>query len=125
MRSVFQTHGPLRLALLTALIVWAVTSLVATVEENRTTWLLFALIVTAGRLAKEDPRELARYFFDPREFSSFVPQGALQAWGEGATDDVLPQKWPGAADLWLERTASERKKTEWLAAQIDILRLGS
>jgi len=55
----------------------------------------------------------------------FVPQGALQAWGEGATDDVLPQKWPGAADLWLERTASERKKTEWLAAQIDILRLGS
>ncbi len=87
-RSVFQTRVPLRVALLTALIVWAVTSLVATVEENRTTWLLFAVIVVAGRLAKEDPRELARYFFDPREFSSFVPKGALQAWGEGATGDI-------------------------------------
>jgi hypothetical protein len=32
-----------------------ITSLVATVEESRTTWLLLGLIAVAGRLAIEDP----------------------------------------------------------------------
>ena len=50
-RSALETHGALRMALITALLVWAVTSMVATVEENRTTWLLFAMIV-AGRAAR-------------------------------------------------------------------------
>src|ERR1017187_7601640 len=41
--SVRQTTGALRLALATSLVVWAVTSLVSTVETSRTTWLLMAL----------------------------------------------------------------------------------
>jgi O-antigen ligase len=61
-RSAMQTHGPLRLALATALLVWVITSLVATVEENRTTWLLLALIALAGRLAVEEPECLCACF---------------------------------------------------------------
>ncbi len=57
-----QTSGPLRVALVTALLVWAVTSLVATVEENRTTWLLLGMIAVAGRLAAEEPDGLAACF---------------------------------------------------------------
>ncbi len=64
-RSAFQTHGAMRLTLVTALLVWAVTSLVATVEESRTTWLLFALIALAGRLSTEDPEAVAACFPDP------------------------------------------------------------
>jgi len=63
--SAAQTHGPLRIALITTLLVWAVTSLTATVEENRTTWLLFAVIVLAGRLAAEDPAGLSNCFLSP------------------------------------------------------------
>ena len=61
-RYALQTRGHLRLALVTALLVWSVTSLVATVEENRTTWLLLAMIAAAGRLATEDPKGLAACF---------------------------------------------------------------
>jgi O-antigen ligase len=60
--SILRTHGPLQLALATALLVWGVTSLDATVEENRTTWLLLALIGLAGRLAVEEPERLAACF---------------------------------------------------------------
>ncbi len=61
-RATLQTGGALRLALVTCLLVWAVTSLIATVEENRTTWLLFGIIVVAARLAADDPRGLAACF---------------------------------------------------------------
>jgi O-antigen ligase len=61
-RAVLETHGALRAALATALLVWMVTSLVATVDESRTTWLLIALVSLAARLAVEDPEELARCF---------------------------------------------------------------
>jgi len=57
-----QTRGALRLALITSLMVWILTSLVATVEENRTTWLLLAIIAVAGRLAADDPTGLAACF---------------------------------------------------------------
>jgi O-antigen ligase len=60
--STLQTLGPLRWALTTALLVWLITSLVATVEESRTTWLLLALIALAGRLSVERPDELAACF---------------------------------------------------------------
>jgi O-antigen ligase len=60
--SILQTHGPLRLAMATALLVWVVTSLVATVEESRTTWLLLGMIALAGRLAVEEPEGLAACF---------------------------------------------------------------
>ncbi|MGD0096621.1 MAG: O-antigen ligase family protein [Terracidiphilus sp.] len=60
--SIAQTRGPLKWSLATALLVWIVTSLVATVEESRTTWLLMALISLAGCLAVECPEELAVCF---------------------------------------------------------------
>jgi O-antigen ligase len=61
-RAAFQTHGPLRLALVTCLMVWAFTSLIATAEENRTTWLLFGIVILAARLSEEDPLSLAACF---------------------------------------------------------------
>jgi hypothetical protein len=70
------THGPLRWALGTALVVWLITSLVATVEENRTTWLLLGLIALAGRLAEEEPEGVAECFPDA---GKSVADGALPA----------------------------------------------
>lgn len=61
-RSALETRGPLKTALATALLVWGVASLVDTVEENRSTWLLLGLIALAGRLAVEDPERLAKCF---------------------------------------------------------------
>lgn len=61
-----RTEGALRIALLVSLSVWVVTSLVATVEESRTSWLLFALVAAAGRMAVEDHSEMAECFPDPR-----------------------------------------------------------
>jgi len=78
-RSMMQTHGTLRLALATALLVWILTAMVATVEESRTTWLLLALIALAGRLALEQPERLAACFPDsaPSVTSSEVPAPAI------------------------------------------------
>jgi O-antigen ligase len=60
--TVGAVRGSLRLALGTALAVWLVTSLVATVEESRTTWLLMGMIALAGRLAVQEPERLAALF---------------------------------------------------------------
>jgi O-antigen ligase len=60
--SIAQTRGPVKWAMATALVVWLITSLVATVEESRTTWLLLAMIALAGRLAVEQPQEMAACF---------------------------------------------------------------
>lgn len=57
-------RGPLQGALALTLAVWGITSLVATVEENRTTWLLLSMIALAGRLANDEPEELATCFSD-------------------------------------------------------------
>jgi O-antigen ligase len=70
-RSILETHGTLRVALAVALAVWIVTSLAATVEESRTTWLLLALIALAGRLAVEDPNLLAGSFPDHGQTDKF------------------------------------------------------
>jgi O-antigen ligase len=61
-RAVLAMRGPMVVAMATALAVWMLTSLTASVEENRTTWLLFALIALAGRLAAEDRKELDACF---------------------------------------------------------------
>ena len=61
-RSRADGQGLLRLAMVTTLLVWMILSLVGTVEENRTTWLLLALIALAGRLAVEEPERLAACF---------------------------------------------------------------
>jgi O-antigen ligase len=61
-RSVMWTRGTLRVALATLLLVWLVTSLVTTVQESRSTWLLLALIALASRLSVEDPEALKLCF---------------------------------------------------------------
>jgi O-antigen ligase len=60
--SITQMKGQLRWVMALALVIWSITSMVATVEENRTTWLLLAMIALAGRLAVEEPERLADYF---------------------------------------------------------------
>ena len=60
--SITQTRGQLRWAMALTLVVWGLTSLVATVEENRTTWLLLAMIALAGRLSAEEPEGLDNCF---------------------------------------------------------------
>jgi O-antigen ligase len=69
--SILKIRGPLQLALATVLIVWAIASLTATVEESRTTWLLLALIALAGRLAEEEPESLAACFPDALSSTEF------------------------------------------------------
>lgn len=61
-RSVLATRGSVRAALGTAFLVWMVTSLVATVEANRTTWLLMGLVSVAGRLESEEPGRMESSF---------------------------------------------------------------
>lgn len=62
--ALLYARGVLRLAFGTALVVWAATASVASVEGNRTTWLLFGLIAFAGRLAQQASPELEHYFPD-------------------------------------------------------------
>lgn len=73
-RAAMQTRGTLRLALLTALLVWVVTSLVATVEDSRTTWLLLGLIAVAGRLGREEGEQLADCFPDGATYDGARPE---------------------------------------------------
>ena len=53
-RSIHRTQGPLRVALTTLLATWCLLSFVGTVGENRTTWLLLAVIGVASRLLAEE-----------------------------------------------------------------------
>ncbi|HLY39905.1 MAG TPA: O-antigen ligase family protein [Terracidiphilus sp.] len=53
-RAALRSRGPKRTALLTALSVWLIASMVGTATESRTTWLLFAMASLAGRLATEN-----------------------------------------------------------------------
>ncbi|HUH63495.1 MAG TPA: O-antigen ligase family protein [Terracidiphilus sp.] len=62
LRAVVRLRGPLLPAMGTAMLVWMVTTLTASVEENRSTWILLGLIAAAGRLAVEDPSALAACF---------------------------------------------------------------
>lgn len=68
-RSALRTQGSMRIALLTLLSVWIVSSLAGTVAESRTTWLLFALIALADRVAG-DEAEVLSSTFSPLESSS-------------------------------------------------------
>jgi O-antigen ligase len=71
-RAMMKTRGPLRLALATALLVWVISSLVASVEESRTTWLLLGMIALAGRLAVDDPITLDTCFSSKGSESNFA-----------------------------------------------------
>lgn len=86
--AVMQTRGPLRWAMATALAVWLVTSLVATVETSRTTWLLLALVALAARLPAEDPGGLAACFHAGKApLEGWLPM-ALPADRDGTEGDL-------------------------------------
>jgi O-antigen ligase len=61
-RAVWRTSGLLRVALGTTLAVWLITAMVGSVEESRFTWLLFGMMVLAGRLEAEQPDAMMRVF---------------------------------------------------------------
>jgi O-antigen ligase len=53
--SASAAQGGLRVALLTALAVWGLASMAATVEESRFTWVLLGIAALSGRLGREEP----------------------------------------------------------------------
>jgi hypothetical protein len=57
----------LRIALMTLLLVWIISSLIGTVGESRTTWLVLAMISLAGRLSVEEPAAHVDGFSVPEE----------------------------------------------------------
>ena len=61
-RAVFATKHLLRIALGSAFLVWLITAMVGSVEENRTTWLLFAVMGLAGRLSVEAAGDMEAIF---------------------------------------------------------------
>lgn len=65
--AALRAQGELRIALVSVLAVWAIASLTATIEHDRTTWFLFGAIYAAARMAVEDHIELAECFPDPRD----------------------------------------------------------
>lgn len=64
-RSIFKIGGTLRIALATLMMIWLMSSLVGTVGESRTTWLLFAVIAVSHRLMEEKPEEVGQQFPSP------------------------------------------------------------
>jgi O-antigen ligase len=56
--SIASLRGSLRITLIAAMAVWVITSLTATVEESRTTWLLLGVIAVAARLEAESRHHL-------------------------------------------------------------------
>ena len=61
-RSILKTSGTLRIAFMTLMAVWMISSLVGTVGESRTTWLLLAVIALSQRLEHEQRNHLEREF---------------------------------------------------------------
>jgi O-antigen ligase len=76
MRWILELQGTLRVALMTLMAVWLMSSLVGTVGESRTTWLLLAVIALSHRLAEEAPEELQA------EFPHSLPVADLQIAGQ-------------------------------------------
>jgi len=74
-RSVAAMRSHLRLAFAVALLVWSVTAIVASVEESRTTWFLFAIIALTARLGRESPAQLEACFTADSRARSASPEG--------------------------------------------------
>ena len=72
-RSVLRMRGALRIGFGTALGAWCLTCTAATVEQNRTTWLLIGFIACAGRLSVEAPKETVRLFSGDEEQDVVYP----------------------------------------------------
>lgn len=64
-RSIVATKGALQIALTTLMTVWFVSSLIGTVGESRTTWLLLGIIAVSHRLIEEQPEQMEHVFSNP------------------------------------------------------------
>jgi len=64
-RSIFAIGGTLCIALMTSMAVWLISSLIGTVGESRTTWLLLAVIALSHRLTEEQPEQVEQQFPSP------------------------------------------------------------
>ena len=64
-RSLFALGGAIRISLATLMAVWLMSSLVGTVGESRSTWLLFAVIALSHRLTQERPERVDEEFPSP------------------------------------------------------------
>ena len=74
---VLRTRGPLRIALGSTLAVGLLSSLVATVQENRATWLLLGMVAIAARLTPTEQALIARVIPKmQRAESSYSPAAA-------------------------------------------------
>jgi O-antigen ligase len=67
LRAIARLSRTPRLAFLTAAAVWTVTSMTATAEESRFTWLLVALAALAARLQKDEPSAMTACFPESTE----------------------------------------------------------
>ena len=76
-RSIFSVVGALRIALATLMAVWLTSSLVGTVGESRTTWLLLAVIALSHRLADSQPEQTADQFASPISAAQMCPTEPL------------------------------------------------
>ena len=65
--SVLRMRAAMRIGFGTLLAVWCLTCIAATVEQNRSTWVILGLIACAGRLAVEAPAESASCFGHEQE----------------------------------------------------------
>ena len=63
-RAIFRTTGLIRIAFGTTFVVWMITSMVGSVEENRATWLIWGMMALAGRLAIEQPGQVSETGMD-------------------------------------------------------------
>ena len=61
--AIVRTKGSVRIALGTTFAVWLLTAVVGSVEGNRTTWLLFALIAVAQRSTRQQPELFLSIFY--------------------------------------------------------------
>ncbi len=64
-RYLFDVGGTLRIALATLMAVWLMASLVGSVGESRSTWLLLAVIGLSHRIMEEQPEDIERRFPSP------------------------------------------------------------
>jgi hypothetical protein len=77
-RALFATTKALRTALFILMVVWFVLSLVATVSESRTTWLLLAVIALSCRLTEADPEGMEQVFLSPVRLETIEPAADFQ-----------------------------------------------
>lgn len=70
-QAIVRLRARVRIAMATAMAVWIVTAMVATVEESRFTWLFFGMAALAGRLVVECPVEMDACFPE----TDAIPEG--------------------------------------------------